>query len=49
VARLAQTTGLTDVQTEILATVKDFVDKEIIPNAQALEHADEYGGRGSRY
>jgi len=42
VARLAQTTGLTDVQTEILRTVKDFVDREIIPNAQALEHADEY-------
>jgi alkylation response protein AidB-like acyl-CoA dehydrogenase len=42
VARLAQTAGLTDVQTEILATVREFTDKEIIPNAQALEHADEY-------
>jgi alkylation response protein AidB-like acyl-CoA dehydrogenase len=42
VARLAQTTGLTDVQTEIVATVREFTDKEIIPNAQALEHADEY-------
>ncbi|HEY3883165.1 MAG TPA: acyl-CoA dehydrogenase family protein [Trebonia sp.] len=41
-ARLAQTAGLTDVQTEILATVREFTDKEIIPNAQALEHADEY-------
>jgi alkylation response protein AidB-like acyl-CoA dehydrogenase len=41
-ARLAQTAGLTDIQREILATVRDFVDKEIIPNAQALEHADEY-------
>jgi alkylation response protein AidB-like acyl-CoA dehydrogenase len=40
--RLAQTAGLTDVQQEILATVRDFVDKEIIPHAQALEHADEY-------
>ena len=40
--RLAQTAGLTDVQQEILATVKRFVDKEIIPHAQALEHADEY-------
>jgi len=39
---LAQTAGLTDVQQEILATVKQFVDKEIIPHAQALEHADEY-------
>jgi alkylation response protein AidB-like acyl-CoA dehydrogenase len=41
-ARLAQTAGLTDVQQEILATVRTFVDKEIIPHAQALEHADEY-------
>jgi alkylation response protein AidB-like acyl-CoA dehydrogenase len=40
--RLAQTAGLTDVQQEILATVREFVDKEIIPHAQALEHADEY-------
>ncbi|MGW4483836.1 acyl-CoA dehydrogenase family protein [Amycolatopsis sp. NPDC004368] len=40
--RLAQTAGLTDVQSEILATVRAFVDKEIIPHAQALEHADEY-------
>ena len=41
-ARLAQTAGLTDVQTEILATVRSFVDKEIIPNAQQLEHEDTY-------
>src|SRR3979411_2826970 len=41
-ARLAQTAGLTDVQQEILATVRDFVDKEIIPHAQELEHADAY-------
>ena len=40
--RLAQTADLTDVQQEILATVRSFVDKEIIPNAQALEHADAY-------
>ena len=40
--RLAQTLGLTEVQTEIIATVRQFVDKEIIPNAQALEHADAY-------
>ena len=38
--RLAQTLGLTEVQTEIIATVRQFVDKEIIPNAQELEHAD---------
>jgi alkylation response protein AidB-like acyl-CoA dehydrogenase len=41
-ARLAQTPGLTDVQRDILATVRAFVDKEIIPHAQRLEHADEY-------
>ncbi len=41
-ARLAQTPGLTDVQIAILDTVRDFVNKEIIPHAQALEHADEY-------
>jgi len=41
-ARLAQTADLTDIQKEILATVKDFVDKEIIPNSLALEHADSY-------
>ncbi|OLE26263.1 MAG: acyl-CoA dehydrogenase [Actinobacteria bacterium 13_1_20CM_3_71_11] len=41
-ARLARTPGLTDVQQDILATVREFVDKEIIPHAQHLEHADEY-------
>ncbi|NUR30792.1 MAG: acyl-CoA dehydrogenase [Catenulispora sp.] len=40
--RLAQTDGLTDIQQEILATVRTFVDKEIIPVANELEHADEY-------
>ncbi len=42
VTRLAQTLGLTEVQTEIISTVRQFVDKEIIPNAQELEHADTY-------
>ncbi|MFI5848424.1 acyl-CoA dehydrogenase family protein [Micromonospora chalcea] len=41
-ARLAQTPGLTDVQRSILETVREFADKEIIPHAQRLEHADEY-------
>ncbi|WP_374612281.1 acyl-CoA dehydrogenase family protein [Gordonia sp. (in: high G+C Gram-positive bacteria)] len=40
--RLAQTLGLTEIQTEILANVRSFVDKQIIPTAQDLEHADEY-------
>jgi len=42
VTRLAQTLGLTEVQTEIVSTVRRFVDKEIIPNAQELEHTDTY-------
>jgi alkylation response protein AidB-like acyl-CoA dehydrogenase len=41
-APLAQTAGLSDVQADILASVAEFTDKEIIPSAQALEHADEY-------
>src|SRR3954470_7832128 len=41
-ARLAQTADLTDIQQEILSTVRSFVDKEIIPNAQKLEHGDVY-------
>ncbi|MEU5693700.1 acyl-CoA dehydrogenase family protein [Actinosynnema sp. NPDC020468] len=41
-ARLARTAGLTDVQEEILSTVRTFVDKEIIPHAQTLEHGDTY-------
>src|SRR3712207_9388993 len=40
--RLAQTADLTDIQQEILSTVRTFVDKEIIPHAQELEHADAY-------
>jgi alkylation response protein AidB-like acyl-CoA dehydrogenase len=41
-ARLAQTSGLTEFQTEILSTVKTFVDKEILPHATDLEHKDEF-------
>jgi alkylation response protein AidB-like acyl-CoA dehydrogenase len=33
---------LTDVQREIVQTVRDFVDKEVIPVANELEHRDEY-------
>ena len=40
--RLAQTLGLTEFQAEIISTVRQFVDKEIIPNAHDLEHADTY-------
>lgn len=40
--RLAQTEGLTEEQQAILEAVRDYVDNEIIPAAQELEHADEY-------
>lgn len=40
--RLAQTLGLTEFQSEILDTVRTFVDREIIPTAQELEHSDTY-------
>ncbi|MFC5727922.1 MULTISPECIES: acyl-CoA dehydrogenase family protein [Nocardioides] len=41
-SRLCQTDGLTEDQTEILKAVRTFVDEQIIPVAQELEHADEY-------
>src|SRR3954463_10858123 len=40
--RLARTEGLSEVQEQILETVRDFTEREIIPHAQRLEHADEY-------
>ena len=40
--RLASTEGLTEEQTAILETIRDFVDEKVIPVAQELEHADEY-------
>ena len=40
--RLAQTEGLTEFEQDILASVRDFAAKEIIPVATELEHRDEY-------
>src|ERR1700728_1082134 len=40
--KLAETIGLTDVQNEIIATVRQFVEKEVIPNAPELERTDSY-------
>src|SRR5947209_7896203 len=40
--RLAQTEGLDEEQRDILRTVRAFVDREVIPHASALEHADEF-------
>jgi alkylation response protein AidB-like acyl-CoA dehydrogenase len=42
VGRLRQTDGLTDVQEEIIKTVRSLVEAKIIPAAQELEHTDEY-------
>jgi alkylation response protein AidB-like acyl-CoA dehydrogenase len=44
-SRLQQTEGLSEIQQEILSTVRDFVDKEILPVATELEHRDEYPAR----
>ncbi|HVN13016.1 MAG TPA: acyl-CoA dehydrogenase family protein [Kineosporiaceae bacterium] len=40
--RLQHTEGLTDVQQEILAAVRRFVDEQVLPVATELEHKDEY-------
>jgi alkylation response protein AidB-like acyl-CoA dehydrogenase len=39
---LCRTEGLTDIQEEILKTVRSFVDEKILPVANELEHKDEY-------
>jgi alkylation response protein AidB-like acyl-CoA dehydrogenase len=39
---LCQTEGLTEDQTEILKAVRQFVNEQIIPVAQDLEHSDTY-------
>ncbi len=41
-SRLCETDNLTDIQEEILKTVRQFVDEKIIPVATELEHKDEY-------
>ena len=41
-SRLQTTDGLTEEQTELVQLVREFVDEQIIPVAQRLEHADEY-------
>ncbi len=40
--RLCQTEDLTEMQVEILKTVRQFVDEQIMPVATELEHRDEY-------
>jgi alkylation response protein AidB-like acyl-CoA dehydrogenase len=41
-ARLCATEDLTEVQTDILSTVRAFVEDRILPVATELEHRDEY-------
>jgi len=41
-ARLCETEGLTELQVEILKTVRQFVEAKIMPVATELEHRDEY-------
>lgn len=40
--KLCATEGLTDVQRDILSAVRKFVDNQILPVANRLEHDDEY-------
>ncbi|GAA2368404.1 acyl-CoA dehydrogenase family protein [Gordonia cholesterolivorans] len=40
--KLCATENLSTEQRDILATVRDFVDQQILPMATHLEHADEY-------
>ena len=40
--RLCATEDLTDIQEEIVKTVRQFVNDKILPVATELEHADEY-------
>jgi alkylation response protein AidB-like acyl-CoA dehydrogenase len=40
--RLTETDGLTEFQRDILRTVRDFVDAEVLPVATELDHADAY-------
>jgi alkylation response protein AidB-like acyl-CoA dehydrogenase len=40
--RLTDTDGLTDLQRDILRTVREFVDDQIIPVASDLDHSDTY-------
>src|SRR4051794_16003934 len=40
--RLSATEGLTDIQEEILKTVRTFVDEKILPVATEFEHREDY-------
>jgi alkylation response protein AidB-like acyl-CoA dehydrogenase len=40
--QLTETEGLTELQRDLLAAVREFVDSEIIPVATELDHSDTY-------
>ena len=40
--KLAETIGLSEFQNEIISTVRQFVNKEVIPAAPELERTDTY-------
>jgi alkylation response protein AidB-like acyl-CoA dehydrogenase len=39
---MTATAQLSDEQTEILRTLRDFVDREVLPNVARYDHADEF-------
>jgi butyryl-CoA dehydrogenase len=39
---MTATAQLSDEQTEILRTIRDFVDREVLPNVARYDHADEF-------
>jgi alkylation response protein AidB-like acyl-CoA dehydrogenase len=41
---MTATAQLSDEQTEILRTIRDFVDREVLPNVARYDHADEFPG-----
>ena len=39
---LGASSDLTEEQRDIVLAVREFVDKDVIPHASKLEHADEF-------
>lgn len=39
---MTATANLTDEQTEILRTIRDFVGRDVLPNVARYDHADEF-------
>jgi alkylation response protein AidB-like acyl-CoA dehydrogenase len=45
VSRLIDTHGLTELQRDLLRAVREFVDEQILPVANDLDHSDTYPGQ----